>query len=328
MKPVFVGGCDRSGTTLLGAILGAHPECACVPESQFVLDLLRERAQADPPLDMPRTFELIRDNFRFRLWGLQVEWDDEVERLVGSSYAKLVEWLARRYAEEHGKAGATIWVDHTPSNTKYAATLLEMFPEAKFLHIVRDGRAVSASICPLDWGPNAVMTAAPWWVERVGYGIAAETNFGAARVLRVRYEDMVLQTAETVQRITDFLGLAFDPAMLNAGGFGSPVYTKSQHSLVGHPPDRARVDAWQTSMTDRQVEIFEHLTGDLLAYLGYEPRYGAAATRPTERERFASAVDEVLGRCVNRFRRVRRIREARIRVATDVPSERRAGATV
>jgi hypothetical protein len=53
MKPVFVGGCDRSGTTPLGAILGAHPECACVPESQFVLDVLRECAEADPPLDMP-----------------------------------------------------------------------------------------------------------------------------------------------------------------------------------------------------------------------------------------------------------------------------------
>jgi hypothetical protein len=81
-------------------------------------------------------------------------------------------------------------------------------------------------------------------------------------------------------------------------------------------------------MTDRQVEIFEHLTGDLLAYLGYEPRYGVGATRPTERERFASAIDELRGRCVNRFRRVRRIREVRIRVATDVPRERRAGATV
>jgi hypothetical protein len=232
---------------------------------------------------MPRTFELIRDNFRFRLWRLQVEWDDEVERMVGSSTRS--SWSGWR----------------------------------------GDGRAVSASICPLDWGPNTVMTSAPWWVERLGYGIAAETNFGAGRVLRVRYEDMVLETAETVHRITDFLGLTFDPAMLDAGGFGSPVYTESQHALVGRPPDRARVDAWKTSMTDRQVEIFEHLTGDLLAYLGYEPRYGVGATRPTDRERFASAVDEVLGRCVNRFRR---IREARIRVSTDVPSERRAGATV
>lgn len=313
---------------MLGAILGAHTACVCVPESQFASDLLREHVRAEPGFGLTETVEKIREHFRFRLWELRIDWDGEVCSDCISSYADLMEFLVRRYADEHDRASAAIWVDHTPSNTRHATTLLDIFPDAKFIHIVRDGRAVSASICPLDWGPNVVAASAPWWAERVGYGLAAEASLGPARVLRVRYEDIVLRTKETVRGVTDFLGLEFSSGMLEAGGFARPAFTRDQHALVGRPPDCSRVDAWRASLTDRQVEIFEYLTADLLSYLGYEPRFGMGATPPTSRERFGFAVNDIAGRCINKIRRNRRKRQTRRRIATDGAPQRRGGAAL
>jgi hypothetical protein len=283
----------------------------------------RVRAQRHP--DVRSTFEWLRKDFRYRLWGLEVEWDDVREECV--THADLIELLVRRYAEAHGKATAGVWVDHTPSNMKRAMSLLDMFPSAKFIHVVRDGRAVAASICPLDWGPNSIANAAPWWTERTVYGLAAEQTLGPARALRARYEDIVLTTHEAIRRITDFVGLEFHSSMLEASGFAPPVFTHSEHALVGRPPDRARVDAWRTSLTDRQVEIFESMTGDLLRCLGYEPRFGMGATPVTLRERVGQAISEVAGRCANKVRRSRRRDRARHRIATAGAPERLAGAT-
>lgn len=328
MRPVFIGGCARSGTTMLGSILGAHPACVCVPESQFASDLLREHVRGGPDLDLTETVERLREHFRFRLWELSIDWDAEVCSDCVSSYPDLMEFLVRRYADEHDRESAAIWVDHTPSNTRYATTLLDVFPGARFIHIVRDGRAVSASILPLDWGPNAVAAAAPWWAEHVGYGLAAEASLGRARVLRLRYEDIVLRPHETIWGIADFLGLDFDPGMVEAGGFTRPVFTRKEHALVGRPPDRSRVEAWKASLTDREVEIFEHITVDLLSHLGYEPRFGAGAMPPSSRERLEFAINDIAGRCINRVRRNRRKRQARRRIATNGPPQRRAGAAL
>lgn len=292
------------------------------------VELLREHVRDGPGLDLTETVKKIREHFRFKLWELRIDWDHEVCSDCISSCADFIEFLVRRYADEHERAGAEVWVDHTPSTTMYAATLLDIFPDARFIHIVRDGRAVSTSICPLDWGPNVVAAAAPWWVERVAYGLAAEASLGPTRVLRVRYEDIVSCTHETVRGITDFLGLDFEPRMLEGGGFAQPVFTRDQHALVGRPPDRSRVDAWRASLTDRQVEIFEHLTADLLSYLGYEPRFGTGATPPTPRERLGLAINDIAGRCINRLRRNRRKRKAHSRIATQSATQRRSGAAL
>lgn len=328
MRPVFIGGCARSGTTMLGSILGAHRACVCVPESQFATDLLREYVRTGQDLELPEMVDRLREHFRFRLWQLPIDWDAEVCSDCVSSYPDLMEFLVRRYAGEHGRESAAIWVDHTPSNTRYATTLLDVFPDAKFIHLVRDGRAVSASICPLDWGPNVVAVAAPWWAEHVGYGLAAEASLGRARVLRLRYEDILLRPYETIRGAADFLGLDFDPGMVEAGGFTRPVFTRNEHALVGRPPDRSRVDAWKASLTDREVEIFEHVTADLLFHLGYEPRFGAAAMPPTPRERFGVAINDIVGRCINRVRRNRRKWQARRRIATHGASQRHASAAL
>lgn len=302
MRPVFIGGCDRSGTTLLGAMLGAHSECLCVPESQFKIDVLRSLERVQPEVDLPSAFNMIKNHWRFKLWELDIDLSPAVEKAIEGSYPGLIKWIINRYGEKVGKPDSSIWVDHTPTNLKYAATLASIFHEAKFLHIVRDGRAVAASVIPLDWGPNTIINAAHWWVEKVAYGLSAESFLGKGQVIRLRYEDLVREPTPTLKRVCSLLDINYQSEMLKGSGFKVPRFTSAQHALVGNPPDSSRVEAWQKELSSREVEIFESLTGDSLYLLGYKLKYGLKARGPTKIERVISAARELWRRqFVNRI---------------------------
>jgi hypothetical protein len=283
---------------LLGAILGAHSDCVCPPESHFKVSVVRSCRTRDGSIDPERALRLIRIHWRFKLWGIPID----PARVPTGSYVELLDWLVDEYARRQGMTGDT-WVDHTPENVNYASVLLELFPRARIVHIVRDGRAVANSILPLDWGPNTVVKAAPWWQANVREGLALEGLLPAGQIVRVKYEDLVRGPEETVRRLCQALGLAYEPRMLRADGFQPPGYTVSQHELIGRRPDPERATRWKTTLAPRQVEIFESLAGDLLGQLGYDLVYGPQARPPTLLERGAAGLEEfVRGDIVNGIR--------------------------
>ncbi len=283
---------------MLGAILGAHSDCVCPPESHFKVSVVRSCRTRDGGIDAERALRLIRIHWRFKLWGIDV---DPAQAPTGS-YAELLDWLVDTYARRRGMTGH-VWVDHTPENINYAAVLLELFPEARIVHIIRDGRAVANSILPLDWGPNTVVKAAPWWQANVREGLALEGLLPAPQIVRVRYEDLVRAPDDTVKRLCRQLDLPFEPRMVQADGFRPPGYTASQHELIGRRPEPERATRWKTALTPRQVEMFESLAGDLLGQLGYPLVYGPQANRPTVAERAAAGLTELVrGTLVNGVR--------------------------
>ena len=297
-RQIFIGGCGRSGTTLLGAVLGAHSDCVCPPESHFKVSVLRTCQREDGSIDLEEALRFIRMHWRFKLWNL----DLNPRRAPETSYVDLLRWLVGAYAEDRGIAGGT-WVDHTPENVNYAPLLLELFPQAKVVHIVRDGRAVANSILPLDWGPNTVIKAAPWWEGTVREGLELETSLPADQIVRVRYEDLVRAPEETVRQLCEGLELSYQARMLRADGFRPPGYTASQHQMIGKRPDPSRATRWRTTLTDRQIELFEYLAGDLLGQLGYQPLYGVEARPPTSWEQVAASIKELVrGDLVNGVR--------------------------
>jgi hypothetical protein len=310
-RQILIGGCERSGTTLLGAMIGAHSDCVCTPESQFKIDTLRAVGWQQSPLDLVTVLDHIQAHWRFSIWGLDLAPREVPEAELGSSYSHLLAWLVRRYAAHIGKQGATIWVDHTPANIRYACVLLRLFPDARMIHVVRDGRAVAASIMPLDWGPNTVIRAAPWWVEKVAYGLAVESLWPPDRIVRVRYEDLVSNTEAALMTLCEHLGIDYQPSMAEATGFARPTYTSSQHALIGKRPTPRRVSAWKSELSPRQVEVFEYLTHDFLAYLGYELEHGLRTRGPTRLERFTAAICEIVkGNLINTYRARKRRRLA------------------
>lgn len=299
-RAVFVGGCPRSGTTLLGAMLGVGPDRVTVPESLFKFRLLRALSP-DGELDLDSAGRLLSGDERFGLWGVPVP-----EASGGPArvrYEALVTGLVRRFAEATGKPQPAIWIDHTPGNVSYAASMARLFPESKLVHVIRDGRAVAASVLPLDWGPNTAAEAAKWWAGHVATGLAAERRF-PDRVLTVRYEDLLSEPEATLRTVCGFVDTPYEPAMVGTRDYQALAYTVTDHRLVDERPDPRRADAWRERLTDSQVGTVEHLTGELLELLRYPMRYGSRARLSSRPERLAAfAVDMARRASLDRLRR-------------------------
>jgi hypothetical protein len=308
MHTVFIGGYSRSGTTLLGAMIGSHTQCVCTPESQFKIDVLRHfRRKKKEEVDIETARKMIRDHPRYRvLWGDVA--DSDV--LIGiNSYEELILWFVGKYAEKEGKPHPACWADHSPTNIKHAKTLLELFPDSKFIHIIRDGRAVAASIMPLDWGPNTIDKTAHLWKNRVSHYLSVESSLKNDQILRVRYEDLILAPETALRDICSFLDLEYQPQMIKGSGFKVPRYQDKQHALIGKEPDKKRIKAWEKSLTPRQIEIFESIAGELLLSLGYVLQYEGRAKRMNIFEHIVSGVQEVYAeKVVNRSRHRQRIK--------------------
>jgi len=300
--PVFIGGHPRSGTTLLGDLIGSHSDCICTPESQFKTSVYRRlNLHGNESPDLRKAMDMIRRHWRFRIWALDVS---EVPYSEIHSYGELILWLAKSYSLKYSRHDAKMWIDHTPANIQFADLLTELLPEARFINIVRDGRAVAASIMPLDWGANTIDRAAHSWVKDISCGIAAEYAMGKDRVLRIRYEELIRETEETLREICLFLNMEYQPQMIQGGGFKVPGYTTRQHSLLGKKPDAKRVNAWERRLKPRQIEIFESIAGWLLLSLGYDLKYAGSARKINGIEKIISGIQEAYRvKIINRLRR-------------------------
>jgi Sulfotransferase family len=267
-SPVFIVGCQRSGSTMLGAMLGAHPDMVCLPEAQFIRDFL----PADPAdcIDPDKLLRAIEEHWRFKIWDFNLAGARPRVGAVAPSFAAIIAWLSQRYAAFVGKPAARIWIEQQPGHLKCAWHLAQHFADARFLHIVRDGRAVALSLMERDWGPKRILAAAKFWQERVAIGLALESSLGSARVQRVQYEALLTQPSKQLARLADFLGVPDHPAMQAPTGLRLPAFTRVDHTLIGARLARSRGDRWQQHLNRRDIEIFEGQTGDLLPLLGYD----------------------------------------------------------
>jgi len=284
MGPIFIGGAGRSGTTLLASMLGGAAETIVTPESQFKVEVGRHFS-ATAAFEPARALAAIEASWRFRIWDCALTTSERAEVVATRSFAELLTRLVGVYAARCDRPAAGVWIDHTPENIRFVPLLSQWFPDARFVHIVRDGRALLASGKRLDWQRPGADGSARWWGFILGLGFAAETFLPPERVTRIHYETLVEAPEATLRRLCERLELEFSPAMLRSDGFAVPSYTQTQHRHVGKPPDPNRLTAWQQELTPRQIEVFEASSFELLTMLGYTPLYGAAARPATTAER-------------------------------------------
>lgn len=270
VKTVFIGGCPRSGTTMLGSILGSANGCIATPESQFKQTIpVSLNGRWEEGMRKKEFYAALKKNFRFKLWGIAVPETSLPDVLSVDDYRKALVSLVDAYARKENKNQWQCWIDHTPLNIQKPLILLKTFPEAKFIHLVRDPRAVAASILPLDWGPHSALDAAHFWAQRISFGQALESAH-PDKCIRVYYEDILTSPEKTIRRVCDFCGIEFEENMLQGRDFRIPDYTKKQHRLVGSIPDAHRLNAWQGVLDIWQVAVIEVIVGDLMELMGYK----------------------------------------------------------
>lgn len=282
---VFVVGCPRSGTTLLQRVLDAHPDVAICPETFWIPYYFKNRVGLAP--DGTVTEELSRRLFDYyKFYRMKLGWDHLMSiRLIDEtiSYSAFVSRMFDLYGEGRGKP---LVGDKTPDYVRNIPTLHGLWPNAKFVHLIRDGRDVGLSATQwkrkaetfrglyTTWGEDPVSTAALWWEWHVRLGREGGRALDPSRYLEIRYETLVANPDDECARLCAFLGLAHDPAMLrfHEGRTASGLDAKGAWL-----PVTAGLRDWRTQTPAADVERFEAAAGGLLEELGY-PR---ADQRPT-----------------------------------------------
>lgn len=271
-KCIFIAGCDRSGTTMLGELLGRGYGTIVTPESQFKTEVLRgcsPLAYQDEGT-LRDIYSSICKHWRFRLWGLdrgKVEPDF-------ANYKSLILSLVKSYhnclAKDYIKS-PEIWVDHTPRNLDHYDFLHREFQGAKFIHIVRDVRGIYSSFKKLNWGPQTPLSTAKFWINRIAFGLAMEGRLPGS-VIRVKYEDILSDPLETIKGLFNFVNMDF-PADFFEKTQSSflPSYTKKQHRLVGTNPESAKIHNWRDNLTKDEIKTIEREASPMMKLLGYEP---------------------------------------------------------
>lgn len=268
--PFFVGAA-RSGTTLLRAMFDSRPDMAVPWESYFVVGLSRQldRYQSNGGFAVDRFLDDLTGR-HFPRWGLAAgEVRDAVLEGRPGDYAEAVRLVFALYASRHGK---TRYGDKTPDYVFSMPALAGLFPESRFVHIVRDGRDVALSLLDVTWGPGTVEEAALWWREATSAGRLAGRELGPDRYREVRYEDLVDDPPSVLRPLCRFLALEWTPQMLRyferADELAGADLFPQHHQRLALPPTKGLRD-WRSRMTPDQLAKFHSVAGDLLQELDY-----------------------------------------------------------
>ena len=283
-QPFFIVGNDRSGTTMLRLILDRGPEVAIPPESMFLTDFpyASVRDELDRPGGAAGLMERVWGHPKVALWELEGRPPEVPEGLMGlDAYRVVVEAPYVAYARKHGKPR---WGDKTPHYVHHVAQLLEVWPDARFVILVRDGRDVGLSVRGLPFGPNNTWAAADWWARGIRAGDRAQAEH-PRNAITVRYEDLARDPRTHVPPVCEFLGLAFTPEMLELENADRSRIVEDQRSWFPTLFDGINTDAvnrWEREMSPRQQRLFAAIAGKELAAHGYPvpPATGPAELSP------------------------------------------------
>jgi hypothetical protein len=257
MPVLFVGGTGRSGTTVTGRLLAAHPEWVMLPsETKFITgynglcDLVRGNAS------WAEFVQVVRGREFKNAWGrgLHLMADtDAIDALLPAlrkglrtnpwaAGATFVHALLDPVATA---AGARGWVDTTPTNVAKGPELLRMFPNMKLVHMVRDGRDVATSVTRRRWGPNDPDAALDWWATRLRRSFRGGDGVRESHFLTLQFEDLYVRERERdFPRLLEFMGLTEDPAI--RAFFENDT-----------PAERAHAGRWRSGVPPERLAEFE-----------------------------------------------------------------------
>lgn len=298
--PVFLIGTPRSGTTLLHQILEHHPAFAIPYESKY-LAIFRRHLDEFGDLRDPKNRETLIisiERFMRNAWldrdlkewipGL-LESVAEVARDAEPTYEGVLEAMYSFHARRQGRPR---WADKMATFRRVMPTILDLFPDARIIHIIRDGRDVASSLLRLSFGPNTAYVAAKRWTGFVQHGLDFAEKHPRS-VYTLRYEDLIDEPERVIRELCDFVGEPFCEAMLQFHESGNAAVPRKEiHHQLNKPLNRERVARWKRDLSRYQVRVFEAVAGPLLARLGYE------VVNPDAR---ISALDRWLGHTGNKL---------------------------
>jgi hypothetical protein len=280
---------NRSGTTLLRMMLDAHPQLTIPPETHFVPDLIKAcREDGATPEDALAAMKSARE------WG-DFGFSDEEMLTRLRALPKLKPGAAVRtfYAAYMDQQGKPRWGEKTPTYVQKMKLIQRALPEARFIHVIRDGRDVALSVLDRTVRDLTAAAVARRWKKKILK--ARDDAPKLHHYTEIRYEDLILDTEPVLRHACEFIELEWDPVVLHyherssdrlkemaraLPGDGrakelSVERRMATHAMTTKPPSAERVARWRTQMSAEDRAAFEEVAGELLDELGYPVGEGA-----------------------------------------------------
>ncbi|MBL8808597.1 MAG: sulfotransferase [Planctomycetaceae bacterium] len=281
--PVFILGSGRSGTTITSSLLNRFPRIHIAKETGYIglcVPLLKT-------MDVRASFEsLIKET---NAWLESEQWEKRAS-----------EEGFREFCTRYDISGPAAWIhyvwqlespvpwheleyvgDNTPLYVMAIPALLEFFPNARFIHMMRDPRDIVCSISKMKFGAEDLVAAALEWHTYVGCWLMAERIVSVEHRTEVRYEDLCVEPLATLTRLAEFLGRNQAEAVaaleshttagkVEATGFGA-VAGLSHHTRLAEPLSPARVGRFRKELTAEQIRSIEEIAQYGMYAWGYQP---------------------------------------------------------
>ncbi|GAA4234485.1 sulfotransferase [Actinomadura meridiana] len=274
-RPIFILGCPRSGTTLLQLMLHSHPRIAIPAETRFVLPAYAGRCEfGDLQVRANRLglAEWITADRSTKFSSLGLDAAEVADEIVDAppTLGSALGTVFHAYARHCGKPR---WGDKRPSYFRHVGALLRMFPDAQFVHLIRDGRDCVASLKEMPWYVQEVDHAISVWREAIDGGRRLIQRLGPDTYYELQYERLVADPADELTRLCGFLGEDFEPEMTRPDGLARKIVPprRSWHGRTKDAVTTSRVGSWAQRLDAWEISLAEAAFGERLTEYGYEP---------------------------------------------------------
>lgn len=243
-RPIFIVGAPRSGTTLMRSIVDAHPHIFC-----------------------PSWETGLFQHFNVMLNGDLLKVMKSEKELFPLSRADLLSWCRRSaldlLAQFGAKSGKPRWAEKTPAHIHDMSFILEVFPDAQFIHMIRRGTDVVKSLQNMPWAPRRIRWSIRTWMDSVQKGRTVGAQLPAGQYTEVRYEKLIQEPQQVLRDLCDFLAEPFASQMLE---FHDPEKNSWKAKL--QPLQNKPVHEYQ-GLNFGQRLLFSWSAGRLMRELGY-----------------------------------------------------------
>jgi hypothetical protein len=273
--PVQMIGTQRSGSNLLRLMLN-QLDGVSAPHPPHILERFFPLLDAYKELSIPDNFyQLVTDVCKLIEFN-PVPWSGvnlEVSEIVSRCKKPLLTEVFRVIYEMRAESeNAGIWICKSLVNIRFADQLEENGVNPLYIHLFRDGRDVALSFKKAIVGEKHIYHIAKQWKEEQEASLMLADKIGKNRVLKVRYEDLLHDPENELQKICVFIGADYNPVALDY--YHSEESHKTAHSgvmweNVEKPVIADNYNKFKRELSPEDILIFEQVAGDTLEKLGY-----------------------------------------------------------
>lgn len=281
-KPIFILGNPRSGTSLLRLMLDTHTDICIPPESHFFLWL--EEKYGDWEINMLdnylndlfastkfETWSLNRENLKLYLEQKQIKSYAQLNSIIYSYYAYVKNKDIKFWGDKN-----SLWIEKLSKINKY-------YPQAYYIHIIRDGRDVACSYKDLNkkqsksqYAPNLpskIEVIAKDWVKNIEAIDVFLTHIDINNKIVIHYEDLITNTKSTLRKVLNKIDL--DPVEVQMEYYKKPKTEIEPEAFfdwkekLTKPPDVKNIGKYQQELSNKEIEIFNNLAKSTLSKYHY-----------------------------------------------------------